>query len=220
MHFPYASAPTLYQVSAADLLQMAGAAAVQVCGGPHIRLRYGRKQTENSEHCCGEARSKSAATAAPPFQDGETAVEHVRRVFSRMGFNDAEAVALMGAHTLGRAHRSRSGHGAPHTPYTKNAAWARPRGGSSWTADWDRFDNGYFRELMASKHDEHLLKLPTDLALLQDQSFREHVKRFAEDENVFFREYAAAHVRMSEAGALFDPPKGIYVDLSKKSSKT
>ena len=73
---------------------------------------------------------------------------------------------------------------------------------------------------MASKHDEHLLKLPTDLALLQDQSFREHVKRFAEDENVFFREYAAAHVRMSEAGALFDPPKGIYVDLSKKSSKT
>jgi hypothetical protein len=30
-----------------------------------------------------------------------------------------------------------------------------------------RFDNGYFRELVASTHDEHLLKLPSDLALLQ-----------------------------------------------------
>ena len=30
-----------------------------------------------------------------------------------------------------------------------------------------RFDNGYFRALVASTHDEHLLKLPSDLALLQ-----------------------------------------------------
>jgi len=128
------------KVSAADLFQMAGAAAVEACGGPHIALRYGRRQTNEAEHCCPQPRAQSASIAAPPFPDGaDSAAAHVRRVFSRMGLSDEEAVALMGAHTLGRAHRSRSGYGAAHTPYTKDNTTVRPRGGSSWTREWDRF---------------------------------------------------------------------------------
>lgn len=127
------------KVSAADLFQMAGAAAVEACGGPHIALRYGRRQTNEAEHCCPQPRAQSASVAAPPYPDGaDSAATHVRRVFSRMGLSDKEAVALMGAHTLGRAHRSRSGHGAAHTPYTKDNTSVRPRGGSSWTREWDR----------------------------------------------------------------------------------
>ena len=189
---------------------------MEVSGGSPIRLRYGRKQTsEGEQDCCEEARSKSSATAGPPFPDGaSSAAAHVRHVFSRMGLNDAHAVALMGAHTLGRAHRSRSGHGAAHTPYTKESGTARPRGGSSWTKNWNTFDNGYFRELVAAQKDAHLLKLPMDLALLEDSEFSQHVLRYAQDESVFFEEYAAAHLKMSEAGALFDPPQGITLDLS------
>jgi L-ascorbate peroxidase len=198
---------------------MAGAAAVEISGGPAIPLRYGRKQTDDAAACASEARSQTTATAAAPFPDGaSSASAHVRAVFSRMGLSDSEAVALMGAHTLGRAHRSRSGHGAAHTPYTKDASGARPRGGSSWTKNWNTFDNSYFRELIAAKQDAHLLRLPTDLALLEDPSFLEHVKRFAEDEAVFFEEYAAAHLRMSEAGAIFDPPKGIVLPNSPPKS--
>jgi len=195
---------------------MAGAAAVEASGGPAIRLRYGRKQTSDGEqHCCEQVRSKSAATAAPPFPDGaSSAADHLRCVFSRMGLNDADAVALMGAHTLGRAHQSRSGHGAAHTPYTKQAGAARPRGGSSWTKNWNRFDNGYFQELVAAQQDAHLLKLPTDLALLEDPEFSQHVHRYAQDEKVFFEEYAAAHLRMSEVGVFWEPPEGIPVDLA------
>jgi len=127
------------KVSAADLFQMAGAAAVEACGGPHLALRYGRRQTNEAEHCCPQPRAQSASVAAPPYPDGaDSAATHVRRVFSRMGLSDKEAVALMGAHTLGRAHRSRSGHGAAHTPYTKDNTSVRPRGGSSWTREWDR----------------------------------------------------------------------------------
>jgi L-ascorbate peroxidase len=192
---------------------MAGAAAVEASGGPSIRLRYGRRQTDDGEQCSSEESSKRAATAVPPFPDGAaSAAAHLRALFSRMGFSDSEAVALMGAHTLGRAHRSRSGHGAAHTPYTKDVVTARPRGGSSWTQNWNTFDNSYFRELAAPMHDARLLKLPTDLALLEDPAFRGHVERFARDQQVFFTEYAAAHVRMSEAGALFDPPGGIFLD--------
>ena len=204
------------QVSAADLIQMAGAAAVEASGGPRIELRYGRRQADDGEHCSSEESSKRAATAAPPFPDGvASAAAHLRALFSRMGFSDAETVALMGAHTLGRAHRSRSGHGATQTPYTKDCVAARPRGGSSWTRSWETFDNSYFRELAAHKHDAHLLKLPTDLALIEDPVFRGHVTRFADDQDVFFAEYAAAHVRMSEAGALFQPSSGIFVNLER-----
>ena len=200
----------LDKVSAADLVQMAAAAAVEASGGPAIPLRYGRQQVSSSDQCCSQGHSGLAARAAPPFPGGAvTAAQHVRHVFARMGLTDSEAVALMGAHTLGRAHRSRSGHGAPHTPYTKDAGGARPRGGSSWTRNWKTFDNSYFCELIAAQRDEHLIRLPTDLALLEDEALRCHVERFAADEAVFFAEYAAAHVRMSEAGALFDPPQGI-----------
>ena len=40
---------------------------------------------------------------------------HVRDVFYRMGFNDREIVALIGAHTLGFCHTDRSGYLGPWT---------------------------------------------------------------------------------------------------------
>jgi hypothetical protein len=35
---------------------------------------------------------------------------HVRSVFTRMGFDDQETVALIGAHCVGRCHMERSGY--------------------------------------------------------------------------------------------------------------
>lgn len=40
-------------------------------------------------------------------------------MFGRMGMEDREIVCLMGAHTLGRAHKNRSGEGAASTSHTK-----------------------------------------------------------------------------------------------------
>ena len=39
----------------------------------------------------------------------DATIKHVRDVFSRMGFNDRDAVALCGAHAVGRCHTDRSG---------------------------------------------------------------------------------------------------------------
>jgi catalase (peroxidase I) len=36
-------------------------------------------------------------------------IQHIRDIFGRMGFNDKEAVALCGAHAVGRCHTDRSG---------------------------------------------------------------------------------------------------------------
>ena len=41
--------------------------------------------------------------------------KHIRDVFYRMGFNDREIVALVGAHTLGECHADRSGFVGPWT---------------------------------------------------------------------------------------------------------
>lgn len=48
-----------------------------------------------------------------------------------------------GAHTIGRAKPSRSGFGKENTSYTINGP-GNP-GGSSWTKDWLKFDNSYFK---------------------------------------------------------------------------
>ena len=101
-----------------------------------------------------------------------------------MGFDDREIVALSGAHTLGRAHPDRSGFDG------------------AWTEDPLKFDNSYFVLLLTAPGDKKkgLLQLDTDLALTKSSSMGEHVKRYAEDQDAFFKEYAAAHKKLSELG--------------------
>ncbi len=52
-------------------------------------------------------------------------------------------MGMAGAHTLGRVKPSRSGFGKEKTKYTENGP-GNP-GGSSWTAEWLKFDNSYFK---------------------------------------------------------------------------
>ena len=102
-------------ISYADLLQLASATAVAHAGGPVIPMRYGRVDAPTEAQCPESGRLPDAAA---PF-GGTTpmaapdAAGHLRAVFHRMGFNDAEIVALSGAHTIGRAFKERSGT-TPH----------------------------------------------------------------------------------------------------------
>ncbi|KAL6525984.1 L-ascorbate peroxidase 3 [Orobanche hederae] len=113
--------------------------------------------------------------------DAKKGVPHLREVFYRMGLSDKDIVVLSGGHTLGRAHHERSGFDGP------------------WTAEPLKFDNSYFKELLKGET-EGLLKLPTDVALLDDPEFRHYVKLYAEDEDAFFRDYAESHKKLSELG--------------------
>lgn len=83
--------------------------------------------------------------AAAPFPDGSANPgDHLRRIFYRMGLTDKDIVALSGAHTLGRSYPNRSGFGkAEGTKYT--ASGPGTKGGSSWTPEWLKFDNSYFK---------------------------------------------------------------------------
>lgn len=155
-------------VTYADLYQLAGVVAVEITGGPTIEFIPGRK---DSVACPAEGR----------LPDATKGTQHLRDIFHRMGVSDQDIVALSGAHTLGRAHKDRSGFEGP------------------WTSEPLKFDNSYFVELLKGES-EGLLKLPTDKALLEDANFRFFVEAYAKDEGLFFQEYAASHKKLSELG--------------------
>ncbi|KAK3003011.1 hypothetical protein RJ639_020068 [Escallonia herrerae] len=106
---------------------------------------------------------------------------HLRDIFYRMGLSDKDIVALSGGHTLGKAHAERSGFDGP------------------WTKEPLKFDNLYFVELLKADP-EGQLRLPTDIALLDDPEFRPLVDLYAKDEDAFFRDYAVSHKKLSELG--------------------
>lgn len=67
-----------------------------------IEMKYGRKDAVAPEDCVDEG---SLPAGNAPFPDAQTAQDHLRNVFYRMGFGDEGIVALSGAHTLGRAFK-------------------------------------------------------------------------------------------------------------------
>lgn len=183
-------------VSWADLFQMAGAAAIELSGGPMLAMRYGRLDAP-----APSPDGRLPAAAAPFYDNAATPADHLRNVFHRMGLSDQDIVALSGAHTLGRAYKSRSGFGKDETKYTKDGPGTK--GGQSWTPEWLKFDNSYFVEVK-EKRDAELLVLPTDAALFEDDKFAPFAEKYAADSAAFFADYAVSHVKLAELGSRWD----------------
>ncbi|KAE9612938.1 putative L-ascorbate peroxidase [Lupinus albus] len=121
---------------------------------------------------------------SPPegrLPDAKQGASHLRDIFFRMGLTDKDIVALSGGHTLGKAHLERSGFDG------------------QWTRDPLKFDNSYFVELLKADSKD-LLKLPTDKALVEDPKFRQYVELYATDEDIFLKDYAVSHKKLSQLG--------------------
>ncbi|KAG6583471.1 L-ascorbate peroxidase, cytosolic, partial [Cucurbita argyrosperma subsp. sororia] len=114
-------------LSYADFYQLAGVVAVEITGGPEIPFHPGRED-------------KPEPPPEGRLPDATKGSDHLRDVFYTMGLSDQDIVALSGGHTLGRAHKERSGFEGP------------------WTSNPLIFDNSYFKELLAGEK-EGLLQL-------------------------------------------------------------
>ncbi|MCO5588475.1 hypothetical protein L7F22_042432 [Adiantum nelumboides] len=97
----------------------------------------------------------------------------------RQNKTESPKEALFGAHTLGRCHKDRSGFEG------------------AWTENPLRFDNSYFKELVASER-EGLLQLPSNKALVEDPKFCPFVELYAQDEDAFFCDYVESHMQLSD----------------------
>lgn len=91
-------------ISYADLWTLAGATAIEAMGGPQIPWNAGRTDKDPKNLTAHDVPPNGRLPDAAKGQD------HVRDIFYRMGFNDREIVALIGAHALGRCHSDRSGY--------------------------------------------------------------------------------------------------------------
>eukprot|EP00877_Chromochloris_zofingiensis_P009779 jgi/Chrzof1/5054/Cz15g10020.t1 len=75
-------------VSYADLIALAGAKAVAVCGGPIIQVSIGRQDA-------------TAADPAGRMASEQSGVQQLKANFANKGFDTRDLVVLSGAHTLG-----------------------------------------------------------------------------------------------------------------------
>ena len=58
-----------------------------------------------------------------------------------------------------------------------------------WTMNPYVFDNSYFQEVLLG-HSSKYLKTEADLKLLQNQELKQWVEAYAQDQNLFFLNYA------------------------------
>lgn len=184
-------------ISNADLWALAANVAIRVMGGPDVKTRFGRKDAASSE--------ESVESQVGRLPDGDKGIDHLRDIFHPKGFTDKDIVALSGAHTVGKCYLDRSGFDGP------------------WTDDPYKFDNTYFKDMLSKQYDSETtakgcpqhrnkesgtIMLISDLALLSDPAFRQHVERYAADQGAYFIDFVEAWVKLQENGcaALTDVP--------------
>jgi len=173
-------------LSYSDLWTLAGVCAIQEMQGPKIGWRSGR-QDGMAENCTPDGR----------LPDGDKGSDHIRKIFYKMGMNDREIVALSGAHALGRCHTDRSGFDGPWTfsPTTFTHDYYKLLFDEKWVErKWD----GPIQ--LQDKSTKSLMMLMTDYALVTDKSFREYAKKYAEDQDAFFKDFSSAFSKLLELG--------------------
>ncbi|KAJ2458626.1 heme peroxidase [Coemansia sp. RSA 2424] len=183
-------------ISYGDLYTLAGVVAVQELGGPTVAWRPGRSDKQ-ADACTPDGRLPDAAQGA----------DHVRDIFYRMGFDDREITALVGAHALGRCHTDRSGFDGP------------------WNASPTAFTNFFYTELLdntwvtkkwdgprqfVDKPTGAFMMLPADMAFRTDPRFRAYAELYARDQDAFFRDFSHAFAKLLELGVNFPEDAPIY----------
>lgn len=158
-------------MSYADLYQLASVVAIEFSGGPKIPFRCGRVDATETE-----------ATPDGRLPAPNKGMGHLRDIFYRMGLDDKDITVLSGAHTLGMAHPDRSG------------------ADGKWTHEHLKFDNSYFVEILKADADPKLLRLASDMDILGQPDTKALCEKYAADQQAFFDDYSASHVKLSELG--------------------
>jgi len=164
-------------------------------GGPVVEWKSGRVDVDPKK-VKSDPETKKLVPPNGRLPDAAQGAQHVRDIFYRMGFDDREIVALLGAHAVGRCHSDRSGYDGP------------------WTFTPTRFSNQFFVQLVRGEWKERkwngpqqyedksktLMMLPADLALIQDAKFKPYCELYAKDKNAFFNDFAKAFAKLLELG--------------------
>jgi len=114
-----------------------------------------------------------------------------------MALREFSTIALLGAHTCGECHLQNSGFVGP------------------WTHDKYGFDNSFFTHLLKEewvanpnveqlqfmdRETKQLMMLPADMALMVDPAYLKIAKMYAEDNDLWCKDFAAAFEKLTKVG--------------------
>ena len=173
--------------SFADVWVLGSYIAIEHLGGPRVGFRHGRTD------------AKSGGALCPPetrLPHWNASADSLRDTFGRMGFNDRELVALIGAHTVGHTHDDRSGFPFMQwdtTPLKFDNEFFDFLLQNWWIFDDEDPDHPYFRN-------RSWIMLLSDWELREDPSFRIIVEEYARDQSAWHSEFAAAFKKITELG--------------------
>lgn len=195
-----------HTVSCADILTLAARDSTVLTGGPSWEVPLGRRDSR------GASLSGSNNDIPAPNNTFET----ILTKFKRQGLNIVDLVALSGSHTIGNARctsfrqrlYNQTGNGRPD--YTIDQSFAAqlrqrcPRSGGDQNLFFldfvspTKFDNSYFKNLLAYKG-----LLNSDQVLLtKNQQAMELVKQYAENQELFFVQFAKSMIKMGNISPL------------------
>jgi catalase (peroxidase I) len=233
-----------------DLFVFAGTAAILQGNGPITQVCAGRIDNNDgtlSNPLNDDTTCNPQGNCQPPLGSAVTGLiyvdptgflgnpdpiataPNVREIFSRMGMNDSETVALIGGgHAFGKAHGPcPDGPGPnpieqPFNPWPGNCGnnfpndvWTSGIEGA-WTLFPFNWDNYYFEQLINDEYtlitgpggkyqwynnDNGLLMLTTDLALIYDDSFYSIVEEFANNIESLNIAFSHAWEKLTTSGA-------------------
>ncbi|MCS7204792.1 MAG: 2Fe-2S iron-sulfur cluster-binding protein [Leptospiraceae bacterium] len=146
-----------------DILYLAGAVAVEITRGPFINIVV-PMFSDRGFYEVG-------------IPDENETFESFYKKFQQLNLTKQDMVALMGAHTLGKANGK---------PFTENLF---------------TFNNEYFRRLIFYRDDPQLNSLlPTDKELLKDKECRKYVEIYAFSQERFFKDFSEAYIKLIQFG--------------------
>ncbi|KAK1404463.1 Peroxidase [Heracleum sosnowskyi] len=191
-------------VSCSDILAVATRNLVTMMGGPYYNVLLGRHDGLVSK----------ASRVGNNLPKAAMSVSKLISLFSAVGFNTQEMVALTGAHTIGFSHckefsseiyhysksvqsdpsinpRLASGLRNACLNYTKNPTLSV----FNDIMSPNKFDNMYYKNLPRG-----LGILKSDRALVLDRRTRPFVELYAKDEKIFFEAFRKAMEKLSVYG--------------------
>jgi len=187
-----------HKISHADTVTLAGVLAVEYLGGPRIHWRCGRKDERQRRREKGASASQPKVPLPSPLTG---TLDEWLAVFAAIGFTPQDFVALLGAHGVGGL------------PYTGPARLSR-------TKDKYRFNNSYYRTLLATKYKpaaydtggvyvgvgadaskHNLGMLPWEAQLSTHPQTAPFVKKFASDEAEWLAHFTQCFTKLLEMGS-------------------
>lgn len=191
-------------VSCADIVAIAARDVVAMSGGPFWNVLKGRKDGRISKA------SETINLPAPTFNVSTLIQSFTKR---RLGVKDL--VALSGGHTLGFSHcssfqaRLHNFSSVQDIDPTMNPEFAETlkkkcpkpnkngNAGQFLDSTASTFDNNYYKQLLAGKG-----VFGSDQALYSDYRTKWIVESFANDQSLFFKEFATSMVKLGNVGVM------------------